>query len=301
MNPIRTLPEIAECLLKRNIAKRMVVAMADDPNTLGAVKRAYESGFIHPILIGDGHKIEQTFGESMRGSASIIHQTDAYKACELAVRLVKTGEADVLMKGQVNTDIFLKAVMQKDFGLLPKGNVLSYVCAIQVPAYPRLLFITDTAVIPFPDLMQKKAMLTYAVTMAHKFGIPIPKVALISAVEKVSPSIPSTLDYSLLCSMAQRGQLNACEIDGPVDVFLACDPAASALKGVTTKLNGEADVLLFPSLESCNAFYKGLMLFGGGELAGMLCGTEKPVVMMSRSESENSKFYCIALSCLMAD
>jgi phosphate butyryltransferase len=205
------------------------------------------------------------------------------------------------MKGLVATDKFLKAVLHKDTGLLPHKAVLSYVCALEIPKYKKLLLVCDTAVLPFPDLDQKIAMVNYAVKMAHKFGIKKPKVALLSASEKVSPHFPASLDYSLMCRMAEVGQIKGCEIDGPLDLFLACDPASIGIKGVSTPIHGEADILIFPSLESANAFYKGLMLFAGAELAGLLQGTIKPVVVMSRSESAQSKYYCIALACLMAE
>jgi len=214
--------------------------------------------------------------------------------------MTRAGEADIVMKGLVGTDKFLRAVMDKDKGLLPPKSVMSYVCAVEIPAYHKLLFITDTAVIPFPDLDQKVAMAEYALSMARRFGIAKPSLALIGASEKVSSHFPNTLDYSVMCKMAERGQISDCIMDGPVDLFLACDPASVRIKGVDTPLAGNADILLFPSLEACNPFYKGLMLFGGGELAGMICGTTKPVVLMSRSESELSKYYCVALACLMA-
>jgi phosphate butyryltransferase len=214
--------------------------------------------------------------------------------------MTASGETDIVMKGLVGTDKFLKAVMDKEHGLLSPKAVMSYVCAVEIPAYHKLLFITDTAVIPFPDLDQKVAMAEYAIAMARRFGIDKPAVALIGASEKVSSHFPNSLDYSVMCKMAQRGQISTCVMDGPVDLFLACDPESVRIKGVDTPLAGNADILLFPSLEACNPFYKGLMLFGKGELAGVICGTTKPVVLMSRSESELSKYYCVALACLMA-
>ncbi|HRT90401.1 MAG TPA: phosphate acyltransferase, partial [Bacteroidales bacterium] len=179
------------------------------------------------------------------------------------------------------------------------GAILSYVCAIDVPAYKKLLFITDPAVIPFPDLDQKIAMTRYAIDMARRFGISKPRIALIGATEKISRHFQSSLDYSVMCKMAERGQLPDCIMDGPVDIFLACDPKSPEIKGVRTVLEGDADILVFPSIESCNPFYKGLMLFAGAELAGLICGTVKPVVLMSRNESLLSKYYCMALACMM--
>jgi phosphate butyryltransferase len=215
--------------------------------------------------------------------------------------MVREGEADVLMKGLIGTDKFLKAILNKEKGLMQPKAVMSYVCAVEIPKYDKLLFLSDTAVLPFPDLDQKIAMLKYSLIMANKFGIEIPKVALLSAAEKASVHFPSHSDYSVMCKMVERKQLPECIIDGPIDMFLACDPASVEIKGVPTPVNGEADVLIFPSIEASNIFYKGLMLFGGGELAGLIQGTIKPVVVMSRSESPASKYYCIALSCLMAD
>jgi phosphotransacetylase len=142
-------------------------------------------------------------------------------------------------------------------------------------------------------------MTEYAIEMAGRFGINRPKIALISASEKPSRHFQSSRDYEAMCRMARDGQISDCIMDGPLDIFLACDKKSVEIKGVDTPVNGDADILLFPSLESSNPFYKGLMLFAQGELAGIIRGTEKPVVVMSRSESEKSKFYCIALACLM--
>jgi phosphotransacetylase len=190
--------------------------------------------------------------------------------------------------------------MDKEMGLMLPGSVLSYVCAMEIPAYHKLLFITDPAVIPFPNLDQKVAMARYAIEMAQKFGIKKPKIALISASEKMSRLFENSVDYSIMCKMADRNQIKNCIMDGPLDIFLACDKKSVEIKGVETPVNGDADILLFPSLESSNPFYKGLMLFAKCELAGLIRGTEKPVIVMSRSESERSKYFCIALSCLMA-
>lgn len=302
MEPITRLNQIPERLKTTGQCYRVAVAAAEDANTLGAVMRASADGFARPVLIGNREAIMRTSAEANVpvDESYIVHVPDHAGAVAAAVDMVKSGEADVLMKGLVNTDLFLKAVLNPEKGLLPKGQVMSYVCAVEVPAYPKLLFVTDTAVLPFPDLKQKEAMLRYALRMARRFGVVKPKVALIGASEKVSEHFPNSVDYALLSKMAERGAFGDCIVDGPLDVFLACDPASAAIKGVPTPVAGEADVLLFPSLESCNPFYKGLMLFAGGELAGMICGPEKPVVVMSRSESENSKYYCIALSCLMA-
>lgn len=299
---IQSLEQLVSHVKELGLKKKVAVAWAQDENTLGALAKAVEEGFVTALMVGDREKItEKAIQEGIDPSIfEIVYVADEWQAAQEAVRMVKSGEADILMKGLVGTDKFLKAVLDKEKGLLPSKAVMTYVCAIQVPAYHKLMFISDPAVIPFPDLNQKMAMINYSVAMARKFGIEKPKVALISAVEKVSNHFPSHSEYAMICSMAERGQIKNCTVDGPIDIFLACDKKSIEIKGVPTPVDGDADVLIFPSIETANAFYKGLMLFAGGELAGYIQGTEKPVVMMSRSESSLSKFYCIAIACLMA-
>lgn len=289
-------------LIDSGIKKRIAVAVAEDANTISSLIEAQEKGFAIPILIGNKNNIEKALIDENANPEffQIIDIPNHEAAVKEAVRMVKNNEADVLMKGLIGTDKFLKAVLNKEEGLLPPKAVMSYVCALELPKYNKLLFVSDTAVLPYPDLKQKIAMVNYTVNMVKKFGIENPKVALVGATEKVSENFQYSLDYAQICKMVDRGQIQKCTIDGPLDVFLACHPESVKIKGIPTPINGEADALVFPSLESANCFYKGLMLFGGGELAGLIQGTTKPVVVMSRSESQKSKFYCVALSCLMA-
>jgi phosphate butyryltransferase len=299
---IRTLDELEAKVLSLKKRYRIAVAWGQDCNTIGALNKAVKKGFAEGILIGKENEIIsacKSLGISNK-SFSIIESENETEASQEAVRVVKKGEADILMKGLVGTDKYLKAVMDKEKGLMLPNAVLTYVGVLEIPAYHKLLFITDPAVIPFPDLDQKVSMACYAIEMANKFGILKPKIALIGASEKMSSHFANSVDYAIMCKMAERGQIKNCIMDGPLDLFLACDKNSIAIKGVETPVNGDADILLFPSLESCNPFYKGLMLFAQSELAGLIRGTEKPVIVMSRSESEKSKYFCIALSCLMA-
>ncbi|NMC37834.1 MAG: phosphate acetyltransferase [Bacteroidales bacterium] len=299
---IRSLDQMVEKVLSTGRKYRIAVAWAHDHNTLHAVNKAVDHGIAEEILIGN--KTEITMNCSRTGVNisifTIVESADEVTAAADAVRMVRSGQADIVMKGLVGTDKFLKAVMDKEHGLMLPGAVLSYVCALQLPEYHKLLFITDTAVIPFPSLEQKIAMAEYAIEMTSRFGIQKPKIALIGASEKPSHHFESSAHYEIMKRMAGEGKISDCILDGPLDVFLACDIKSVEIKGVKTPVDGDADILLFPSLESSNPFYKGLMLFAGGELAGLIRGTEKPVILMSRSESERSKFYCIALACLMA-
>ncbi len=300
---IRSLDQIEEKVLALKKRHRIAVAWAQDPFTVKAIYKAVNKGFAEAILIGKSNEIIKACNTEGIDEKlfTIIDVDNDNKASLEAVRLAKTGEADIVMKGLVGTDKFLKEVMDKNTGLMLPDAVLSYICALEIPAYHKLLFVTDPAVIPFPDIDQKIAMARYAIEMAQKFGIENPKIALIGASEKMSRHFENSVDYAIMCKMADRGQIRNCIMDGPLDLFLACDKKSIEIKGVETPINGDADILIFPSLESCNPFYKGLMLFANGELAGLIRGTEKPVIVMSRSESEKSKYYCIALSCLMAE
>lgn len=302
MEPIKSLDQLALHVQALGTKTRIAVACGEDQNTIGALARAVRENFVSGILLGSASKISKVCEAEGIDPAifEIIDLESDVAATKEAVRMVRENEADVLMKGLVGTDKFLKAVLDKQKGLLPPKAVMSYVCALQLPKYHKLLFVSDTAVLPFPDLDQKVAMVNYAVNMAHRFGIEKPKVALISATEKVGAGFPATMDYALISKMAERKQISNCIVDGPVDVFLACDRASIEIKGVPTPVDGDADVLIFPNIEAANSFYKGLMLFAEGELAGLIQGTIKPVIVMSRSESAASKYYCIALSCLMA-
>jgi phosphate butyryltransferase len=293
---------MVEKVLSHHKKHRIAIAWAQDINTISAIHKAVNYGLADATMIGQSSEIKSICRKAGIDHElfTIVDSDDEVKASSEAVRLTRSGEADIAMKGLVATDKFLKAVMDKNHGLMLPGAVLSYVCAIELPAYHKLLFITDPAVIPSPTLEQKIIMAKYAIEMAGRFGINKPRIALISASEKPSRHFKSSDDYVVMCKMAKKGEIADCIMDGPLDIFLACDKKSVEIKGIDTPVNGDADILLFPSLESSNPFYKGLMLFAQGELAGLIRGTEKPVIVMSRSESEKSKFFCIALACLMA-
>ena len=299
---INSLDQLVEQLLLSGKKYRLAVAWAHDNSTILSIDRAFRNGFIEPIMLGNKETIQKACASMDVNSDNFtFYQCDnEADACIAAVRMVKEDIADILMKGLVSTDKLLRAVMDKENGIMRPDAVLSYVGALQIPEYHKLLFLTDPAVIPNPSLRQKIAMAEYSIEIVRSFGIEKPAVALISASEKGSKHFESSEHYKVMKEMAESGEIKNCIMDGPLDIFLACNPDSLKVKGVISPVNGDADILIFPSLEASNPFYKGLILFGGAELAGMIVGTTKPVVLMSRSESEKSKFYCIALSCLMA-
>jgi len=302
MASISSFAELTAHLQSVNSRKRIAVANAVDSHTLDAVLMAVDKGIVEAYLIGDVASIEspQLFEHNLSPFIHIIDIPDVLEATLEAVRMVKSGEADILMKGLVNTDVLLRAILDKEKGLLPPGNVLTYNAAIEIPKYHKLLFFSDPAVIPSPNLVQRTAMIKYAIASAYKFGIVKPKVALIHATEVANPKIHYMQDYLDIMDEWRKGEFGNVIIDGPLDIFLALDTERGLIKNVPSPVLGDADILIFPNFESANCFYKGVSLFGDAEMGGLLQGTEKPVVLTSRSESVQSKFYSIAMACILA-
>jgi len=302
MTSIASFKELTEHLQSVSSRKRLAVANAVDSHTLEAVVQAVEQGLVEAFLIGDVAAVESPLLFAKQTISPFIHVIDIPEVKEAtieAVRMVKDGEADILMKGLVNTDVILRAILDKEKGLLPLGNILTYNAAMEIPNYHKLIFFSDPVVIPSPNLIQRSAMIKYAIATANKFGITKPKVALIHATEVANPKIHYMQDYLDIMESWRRGEFGDVIMDGPVDVFLALDAEKGSIKNVPTPILGDADILIFPNFESANIFYKGLSLFAGAEMGGLLQGTEKPVVLTSRSESVESKFYSIAMACIL--
>ena len=280
----------------------MAVANAVDSHTLDAVMRAVDMGIIEAFLIGDVAAIESPhlFEQKPSPFIHIIDIPEVHLATLEAVRMVKSGEADILMKGLVTTDVLLRAILDKEKGILPLGKILTFVAAMEISTYHKLIFFTDPVVIPSPNLIQRTSMIKYAIQMAVKFGIPKPKIALIHATEVANPKIQYMQDYLDIMQMWRNGVFGDVIMDGPLDIFLALDKERGSIKNVPTPVLGDADILIFPNFECANCFYKGLSLFAGAEMGGLLQGTEKPVVLTSRSESIDSKFYSIAMACVIS-
>ena len=218
-----------------------------------------------------------------------------------AVTDVGEGRADVLMKGSLNTDNLLRAVLNKEEGILIKGSVLTHIAVADVPSLNHLLFFTDAAVIPYPTTEQFDALARYiTATYRSITGGDRPRVALIHCTEKVSEKFPLTLSYEELKANAAKGAYGEVEIGGPMDVKTACDAESGAIKGIASPVVGKANCLIFPDIEAGNTFYKTLTLFGGATVAGMLVGTSAPVVVTSRADTADSKFYSLATACLKA-
>lgn len=247
-----------------------------DESTREAVERAREAGFVEPVMVDDD---------------------DVDVAAAKAVALVREGKADVLMKGLLNTDNLLKAVLNKETGILPKGRVLTHLTCAQIPQYERLLFMTDVAVIPYPTKEQRAEQLRYLLNLCRAMGIVEPRVALINCSEKVNEKhFPFTVEYQELIQQTKAGEFGPCIVDGPLDLKTSLSAKALHKKGIESPLEGQADGIIFPDIQAGNVFYKTITLFCQAETAAMLQGPQVPVVLTSRADSVESKFYSLALA-----
>ena len=222
------------------------------------------------------------------------------RAAEKAVALIRHGDANVLMKGLISTDILLRAILNKVSGLLPEGQVLTHIAVAEIPTYSKLLFFTDSAVIPYPTQKQRIAQVQYSIGICHQMGIQEPRVALIHCAEHGGRHFPFVDGYEEIKQMAQGGIFGRCIVDGPLDVKSACCLEALKAKGILSPLQGDSDVLIMPDIETGNAFYKSMALFANARTAGILWGTRCPIVVPSRGDSAEAKFNSIlfALACL---
>ena len=279
------------------ICKRMVAAWAVDSHTIEACAKASELGFVKVTLVGDEAIIKKVCEDCKIDPAifDIRHNPVELKAVAEAVQLVHDGEGDVLMKGLCSTDKFLRAILNKETGLLPPKGVLSHVAVVENPNYPKLMFISDMAVIPLPDFRQKVKLAGYLVEVARSFGIAKPKIAFIAASEQMLDSMPACIEGAMLAKMADRGQIRNCIGDGPLALDVAIDPESVEIKKLVSPVAGDADCLLFPNIESANVFWKtNSKLSVGVRQAGMLVGTTAPCVLASRADTVDTKLNSIA-------
>ena len=305
MNPIRTLEQLAEGL-KGAPARRLAVAAGHDENTIQAAARAASEGIAKVILVGNAARIEALCREYGldAGVFTVVDERDDAQAGARARDMVREGEADVLMKGLIGTDKYMHLILDKEKGLLPKGAVLTHITVLDIPAYQsthgKLLIVSDVAIIPAPDLPTKIKIVGYAVDAAHSFGIERPKVALLAANEKVSDKMPATMDAAIIAKMAERAQIKGAIVDGPLALDVALSREACEIKELASIVEGDADILIFPNIETGNVFYKSATILAGASLAAVVVGTSAPCILTSRADSEESKYYSIALGCRLA-
>ncbi|MBQ7471725.1 MAG: phosphate butyryltransferase [Prevotella sp.] len=298
MEIIRSFEDMVIHLAQRQKRRRVAVVWAEDAYSQVSLERALDVGFVDVVFVGCRHEVEQNQRlMHFREHIEFVEAQDRDEAARRAVELVKSGEADILMKGMINTDNLLHVVLHKEKGILPKGRVLTHVTAARLPELDRLLFFSDSAVIPYPTQAQRIEQVRYITSVCHSFGIREPRVSLIHCTEKVNEKyFPFTPGYKDIVRMGEEGVFGPCIIDGPLDLKTSVSPESMRIKGIQSPIEGLADALVFPDIEAANVFYKSITLFLGVETAGMLQGAMVPVVLPSRSDSKLCKFYSLALA-----
>lgn len=281
--------------------KKVAVAVAQDVEVLSAVNSAKDLGIADAILIGDKDEILAAAGKVGVELAKfeIIDVSDKTEASRVAVELVSTKKADILMKGLVDTSVVLKAVLDEKIGLRT-GNVLSHVAVFDIDGYDRLFYVTDAAMNIAPNLDQKKQITENAIQVANALGNDNPKVAVLCAVEKVNPKMQPTLDAAELVRMNEEGTLSGCIVGGPFALDNAVSVEAAKHKGIDHPVAGHADILLMPFIEAGNMLYKSMVFFAKGKNAGIVVGAKAPIVLTSRADSDIAKLNSIAIGVLMA-
>lgn len=270
-----------------------------DEASLRAAAEAAQAGLITPILVGPAQKVRAvaaTFGIDI-AAFRIEDAPHSHAAAARAVALIRAGEAALLMKGALHTDELLHEVMQKETGLRTDKR-LSHVYVMDVPAYPRLLLVTDAAVNIAPDLATKRDIVQNAIGLAHALGIMTPRVAILSAVETVNPAMQATLDAAALCKMAERGQITGGVLDGPLAFDNAVSPAAAKTKGIVSAVAGLADILVVPDIEAGNILAKQLVYLANADAAGVVLGARVPIILTSRADDARTRLASCAVAAI---
>ena len=288
--------------LKSRPTKRIIGAYACDSHTIGAIYNAVKKGIVSATLVGDEKKIADVCkSENIDISLfDIVNEPVDTKAAAKAVDMINKGEGDILMKGTLSTDRYMRAILNKENGLVPPKAVLSHVTVIENPAYHKLLIVGDVAVIPAPDLDQKIAITNYLIRTAHALGIDKPKVAAIAATEQMLPKMPACVDAAIISKMSDRGQIKGAIVDGPLAFDVAIDKESAEIKGVQSPVAGDADCLLFPNIETGNVFYKASTKLCKAELGAFVAGAKCPCILSSRGDTVNTKLYSIAIAAMLA-
>ena len=282
-------------------AIRMAVVHPCNELTLSAALEAHTVGLIDPVLIAPRGRLEALASEAGLdlGNTEIIDAAHSHAAADIAAGLAARGEVEGIMKGSLHTDELMSAIVSAASGLRTKRRI-SHCFVLQTPSYPRPFLVTDAAINIAPDLMQKADIVRNAIDLARVLGVERPKVAILAAVETVSPQMQATLDAAALCMMADRGQISGGVVDGPLAFDNAISVEAARTKGITSEVAGAADILVVPDLESGNMLAKQLMYLGNAASAGILLGARVPVVLTSRADSRETRLTSCAIAVLLA-
>ncbi len=311
MLPEIQIPEVHsfDAILERARSKakektpRAALAVPSEPDTLRAFVRATSDGLIVPTIIGDQAKLERMSGDENINISHInvldINQPDM--AVKTAARMADAGEIDMIVQGRILAADLLSALMEKEQCFTVKGKTVSHVAVLKPKKYPRLLMLTDGAVVPEPDLKTKLSLIANLARVSQSIGIDNPRVAVIGAVEVIYPQMRATMEAAILAKMCERGQIKGARVDGPLSFDVSVDMLAAHSKGVTkSEVAGQADAMLAPSIEVANGIYHAMSLYGSCETGGVVIGGRIPVAVNSRTDSEPARYNSIALAVLNA-
>ncbi|GEM89030.1 bifunctional enoyl-CoA hydratase/phosphate acetyltransferase [Oceanithermus desulfurans] len=305
IQPLRdmtSLLELARLIAQVGGPKKVAVAAAEEAHVVEAVNEARIEGLVHPILFGNPERIRRIAGELgiRTQNLEIRHAKNPPEAAELATQAVSSGEADILMKGMVQSSDFLRAALNREWGLRT-GRLLSHVLIYEAKGYDRLFFMSDGAMNINPDLKAKIQIVENAVTLAHVLGVNPPKVALLAAVEVVNPEMDTAVEDAIIAKMADRGQIKGAVIDGPLALDNAVSEEAARIKGIKSPVAGKADILIVDNIDVGNVFYKSLIYFARVRGAGLIMGARAPMVLTSRADPEEVKFLSLATAVIAAE
>jgi phosphate butyryltransferase len=301
MAALRSLDDLPAAVARRGVPVRVVVAAAADAPALAAVMEARRLGVAEPVLVGDAAALRDALAQrpELEGTA-VIHEPDAARAVARSLDLVVRGEADFLMKGAVKTDVLLRAVLDRKEDLGVRG-LLSHVAVTDHPLEPRLLLLTDAAVNVAPSLHRKIDIIANAVAVAKALGISVPKVAVLSATERIAyQAMPSTKDADVLAKLCRMGVFGDAVVGGPFALDIAVSRHKARHKGVEGAVAGAADILCAPDIEAGNILYKALSTLMARPIAGVVVGAARPLVVPSRADDGPSKLYALALAAYLA-
>lgn len=298
----KSFEEVEAFVLSNKIVKKIALAGSHDLDALSAVVNAKKAGVVEAILIGDQRKTLDLLSELGESADNylLIDEVNEANAAALACKLVRKGEADIPMKGLMQTSTFMRAVLDKELGFVPEKGLLSQATVLEYKQADRMMIISDCAVNISPNYEEKIKILKNAVLLARKLHNEKPLVAVVTPVEVVNPAIASTIDAAMLSKASERGQIGKCIVDGPLGLDNAVSLEAARHKGIESPVAGRADILIMPDLNTGNVFTKSLTYFGRQKSAGCLCGTTSPVVMTSRSDTPENKYFAILSAILQA-
>ena len=279
---------------------RVAVAAAQDAEVIAAIQAGIEAGLIDAILVGDQAAIgPMAEAAGISAQARIVHEPDMAKASLVAAGLVHDGEAQVLMKGLVNSSVFLRAALDPERGLRT-GRQLSHLAAMEIPGEKKLAFFTDGGMNIAPGLEEKKLILGNALEALARMGVETPRVAVLCANEQVNPKMPATVDAQGLVQAWEAGAFGDCIVEGPIAMDVALSPAAARHKGIQSRVSGDVDLFLAPNIEAGNMITKVLLHFAAAKFAGVVLGASHPIVLVSRADTAEAKFNAIAMAALLS-